>query len=96
MADAHVKSLEYLDKENKDLTINLGTSKGLSVLQIIEYIKKISNFEIPIKKGARRKGDPAIVISSAIKAKKILNWNPKYSNIDTLIETMLYAYKANS
>ena len=93
LADAHIRALKYLEKEDRDLLVNLGTSKGLSVFQILETARRVSGVEFPVTVGPRRKGDPAVVLSSAEKAEKLLGWDPRFSSAETLLETMLVAYR---
>jgi len=92
IADAHVKALAYLmEKKNKhNLSLyNLGTGEGISVKEAIESFEKVSEQKLNYKVGARRAGDVIAVYADNTKAKKELNWNPKY-NIDDM---MLSAWK---
>lgn len=86
LADAHLKSLDYLSSGNKSTMINLGTGNGNSVLEIIEKAKTITNKEIPFEIVKRREGDPAVLVADNKKAKELLNWAPKYS-IDDILQT---------
>lgn len=86
LADAHLKALEYLEKENQSTVINLGTGKGNSVLEIIKKAEKVSGKEIPYEIVGRRPGDPAILVADNKKAKEILNWSPKFS-IEEILES---------
>ncbi len=86
LADAHLKSLEYLINGGKSNVINLGTGKGNSVLEIIEKAKAITKKEIPFEIVSRRIGDPAILVADNMKAKNLLGWIPKYS-VEKIIET---------
>ncbi|OJF77127.1 MAG: UDP-glucose 4-epimerase GalE [Treponema sp. CETP13] len=95
LASAHVKALEYISKENKSLTVNLGTGQGVTVTEMIESARKITGKKIPAEYVGRREGDPAALTAKSDLAHKKLNWMPKYSDVDTLIETTWKAYKAN-
>ena len=86
LADAHLKSINYLNSGNESAIINLGTGKGNSVLEIIEKAKTITNKEIPFEIVERRAGDPAVLVADNKKAKDLLNWSPEYS-IEEIIET---------
>ena len=96
LAEAHLKALEYLKHENQDLVINLGTSKGLSVLEIIQIAREVSRQEFNYTLGPRRAGDPAVVLAKAELAAKLLGWRPKHSDAATLLETTLRAYRHSS
>jgi len=74
------------------MLILLGTKKGVSVKECVEEIKKIiSDFKVMEDK--RRPGDPPELIADNSKARKLLSWNPKYSDIQTIIKTMWDVYK---
>ena len=96
LADAHLKALDYLKHENQDLVINLGTSNGLSVLEIMQVAREVSGQEFNYTLGPRRAGDPAVVLAKADLAAKLLNWKPKHSDASTLLETTLRAYRHSS
>jgi UDP-glucose 4-epimerase len=96
LADAHLKALDYLIHENQDLVINLGTSNGLSVLEIMQIAREVSGQEFNYTLGPRRDGDPAVVLAKADLAAKLLNWKPKHSDASTLLGTTLRAYRHSS
>ncbi len=83
LADAHVLALEKLLKGEKHLTLNLGTGRGYSVQEVIETL----NHPIPLVQGERFAGDPPILVADPSKAKEVLDWNPKYSDLSTILET---------
>jgi len=87
LADAHILALEHLLNGFSSDYFNLGTGKGYSVKEIIDSIKRITGNDLPVTMGLRRDGDPPILISNYEKAQKILKWNPKYNNIDSIIQT---------
>ena len=93
LADAHLKALDYLKHENQDLVINLGTSNGLSVLEIMQIAREVSGKEFNYTLGPRRAGDPAVVLAKAELAEELLGWRPKHSDANTLLETTLRAYR---
>lgn len=92
LADAHLRSLDYLEKNDQNLIVNLGTAKGASVLEMIKAVKDISGVDFKVVMGERRAGDPATVLADASLAKKVLNWEPKFSDLETVIRTTLKAY----
>jgi len=96
LADAHLKALDYLKHENQDLVINLGTSNGLSVLEIMQIAREVSGQEFNYTLGPRRAGDPAVVLAKAELAAELLGWRPKHSDANTLLETTLRAYRQSS
>ncbi len=70
----HIKALDYIRKNNKIETFNLGTGTGYSVLQIVENFEKASNLKIKYSFAPRRKGDIAACYADPKKAFEILNW----------------------
>ena len=96
LAEAHLKALDYLKHENQDLVINLGTSNGLSVLEIMQVAREVSGQEFNYTLGPRRAGDPAVVLAKAELAAELLGWRPKHSDAHTLLETTLRAYQQSS
>ena len=86
LADGHFSVLEYLlNKKPQFLTLNLGTGKGTSVLQLIKIFEKVNKVAIPISFENRRPGDNAFVVADNSLAKLILNWTPK-RNLETICE----------
>lgn len=79
IADAHLLAMDYLlaGRAARYEAFNLGTTKGHSVLEVIEMIKKITKKEFSVKYGARREGDPPFLVSGSRRAKEILGWHPK-------------------
>ena len=96
LAGGHLKALDYLDKENKSLTVNLGTANGLSVKEIFEAVKNISGVDFAVKVGPRRPGDPPKLLANSQLAYDLLGWKAQYSDVETIVKTMLRAYQNNS
>jgi UDP-glucose 4-epimerase len=92
LASAHVKALEYITKNSESITVNLGSGKGLSVFEMINTARKITGRAIPSINVERRAGDPACLYAVSEKAKKLLDWETKYSDADTLIRTTWNVY----
>jgi len=93
LAEAHLRALGYLGSQNHDLVLNLGTSKGLSVLEVLRIACEVSGTEFKHTLGPRRAGDPAVLLAEASLAEKLLDWTPKHSDPVTLLETSLRAYR---
>jgi len=85
LANAHRLALEKLGTYNG--CINLGTGIGTSVKEIIIAAEDVSGKKCPIEYVARRPGDPARLFANNTKAKEVLNWQPKYTNIKDIIKT---------
>ena len=87
IAQAHVLALESLLKNPKSRTYNMGSETGYSVREVIETAKKITKKEIKTKISSRREGDPPILVASSEKIKRELGWEPKFSDLTTIIQT---------
>lgn len=92
LADAHVKSLHYINDNDESLTVNLGSESGISVMEMVNSAREITGKPIDADIVARRPGDPAKLVASSTVAKEKLNWTAKWSDVNTLIDTSWKAY----
>lgn len=95
LADAHIRALEYLEKDGAPGAFNLGNGAGYSVSQVIAAVSAVSGVKVPYKIAPRREGDPAALVASSGKARAVLGVNPEYPNIESIVETTLNWRKAN-
>ena len=86
LAAAHLAALERLE-EGKVIEVNLGSGVGYSVMQVINACRKVSGQSIPAVNSPRRAGDPAKLIADSALAKTLLDWQPKYTTIEQIVET---------
>ena len=78
LAEGHLSALKYLFTKNGEfVNINLGTSRGTSVMQLIETFEKTNNCKINYEFKERRPGDIAISVADNKLAISLLNWLPK-------------------
>jgi len=94
LALAHVQALEYVRREEKSLTVNLGSETGLSVLEILESARRVTGRTIVSETAPRRPGDPARLVASSALARKLLGWQARYSDADTLVRTSWEVYRS--
>ena len=94
LASAHVKALDYL-QSGDSIMVNLATGEGYSVLDVIEKAREITGHPIPYEITARREGDPAKLIATSESAGELLDWEPKLSNLESLLKTTWRIYAAN-
>jgi UDP-glucose 4-epimerase len=86
LCTAHLLALEALWQGAKNNTYNLGTGHGYSVQQVIETAESVTQRPIPIVKGPRRQGDPAVLVADAARVMQDLKWTPQYADLRTIIQ----------
>lgn len=92
LAEAHLKAFEVVLNQSESQTFNLGTGKGISVLEIIEMARKVSGRDIPYEIIERRPGDVAELLAHSGEAGRILQWQPRFSDLETLISSTWDVY----
>lgn len=85
LADAHVLAMKYLAGGGVSDVFNLCSENGFSVREIIEVAKKVTGVDFKVVEEGRRSGDPAVLIASSAKCKKVLGWNPTRSSTEEII-----------
>ncbi|MCK5720305.1 MAG: UDP-glucose 4-epimerase GalE [Thiomargarita sp.] len=85
LCQAHILGLEQLFAGGKSAVYNLGNGTGFSVKQVIEIAEKVTKKTIPITLGKRRAGDPSHLVADSKQAQSILNWQPQYADLETII-----------
>jgi len=85
LAQAHILALRALDQGSRKY--NLGNGRGFSVQEVIETARQVTGHPIPAVVGARRPGDPDILIASSETINQELNWRPQYRELKQIIET---------
>ena len=91
LANAHIKAIDFIKATNGFHIFNIGTNKGLSVLEIIHLFETVLNIKLNYKFSKRRIGDVESCYANAKKANKIFKWIAK-TNIENSI---INAYKFN-
>jgi len=84
---AHIKALAYLRNGGASRCFNLGTGQGYSVRQVIDMVKRVTGKEFPVSEEGRRAGDPAQLVAKADAAREVLKWEPKSSDLETIVRT---------
>ena len=87
LAKAHVISVKRMLEGTQDEPLeyfNIGTGKGISVLELIDVFEKVNNVKVPFKIVERREGDIEKVWANPDKANKVLGWKAELSVEDTL------------
>ena len=84
LASAHLLALDALERHDR-LIYNLGNGQGFSVREVIEVARKVTGRPITVVESPRRPGDPAILIASAARIRRELNWLPRFPDLETIV-----------
>jgi len=95
LADAHVLAVEHLRDDCISNAFNLGNGNGYSVKEVIETSRLITGREIKALAAPRRAGDPSRLVADAAKAREILGWNPKITELKDIIQSSWEWYQRN-
>ena len=91
LAAAHVAALHHLARQAEQgksgtaLVANLGTGQGFTVRQVLESVERVTGVPVPVVEAGRREGDPAVLVASAERARDILGWAPRITDLDDLV-----------
>ncbi len=88
LAKAHTAAMKKLMTDGESFTVNLGTGKGTSVKEIVEACEKVTQRTLNYDYAPRRAGDPATLTANADKARKLLGWEPEYTDVEDIIRTV--------
>ena len=86
LAAAHVAALERLIAvPDENLVMNCGYGRGLSVLEVLDAVDRLTNTPIKRVLEGRRAGDPPNLISANQRILETLDWHPQYQAIDRIV-----------
>jgi UDP-glucose 4-epimerase len=85
LADAHIRSLNYLRTGGRSEFINLGTGVGYSILEVIETARQVTGRDVKIRFEPRRPGDPAQLVADPTRGAKVLDWQPVTSDLPAIL-----------
>lgn len=94
LAQAHYLALDYMLQHNCSDSFNLGNNVGYSILEVISTFEKLAQRTVNFQFTAKRQGDPARLIAANKKAQQVLQWQPSFSNLETIIATA-YEWEKN-
>ncbi len=84
IADSHLKALENIERVSGE-AFNVATGRGYSILEVIDTAERITGKKIPRRMQPRRPGDPATLVASKDKLKKLLNWEAEHSSLEEIV-----------
>ncbi len=89
LADAHLKALSYLRDGGESTTLNCGYGHGYSVREVLGAVERVCGGKLVIKEASRRPGDPPVLIANAARILDVLDWSPRYDDLDAIVEHSL-------
>ena len=87
LAEAHVRAIQYLRDGGDSVALNLGTGRGHTVLEVVEAAERIARRPVPRRLVGRRAGDPPALVADARRARDVLGWEAKISDLDSILST---------
>jgi UDP-glucose 4-epimerase len=85
LAQAHSLALERTKRGSA--IYNVGNGQGFSNAEVVETARRITGHPLPVRKAPRREGDPAVLVASAIKVKEEMGWEPRFPDLESIIES---------
>jgi len=85
LADAHLRALAYLERGGASTALNLATGRGYSVREVIAAAERVTGRRVPQREVDRRAGDPPALVADPTRAKALLEWTPRFSDLDSII-----------
>jgi UDP-glucose 4-epimerase len=89
LARAHMAARSYLRRGGGAEVMNCGYSRGYSVLEVIDAVKRASGRDLPVRMSARRPGDAAQIVAGTAKIRELLAWTPEHDDLDGIIRDAL-------
>ena len=86
IADSHIRVLEAIDRLSGEV-FNVATSSGYSNLQVFRTAERVTGRSIPVQLCARRPGDPAVLVASSEKLKRVLGWEAAHSSLEEILQS---------
>jgi UDP-glucose 4-epimerase len=86
LARAHILAMDVLDERSRIYNLGCG-GRGYTVSEVIETARAVTGRDIPVRTGARRPGDPAVLIASPERIKQELGWRPANQDLKVIIES---------
>jgi UDP-glucose 4-epimerase len=89
LASAHLSALKYLRTGGESQTLNCGYGHGYSVREVLQAVERVHGRSLNIVEEPRRPGDPPTLVAAVDKIHEVLDWKPKYDDLDYIVKTSL-------
>ena len=95
LSNGHLAAINYLQNNNQNIIVNLGSGRGYSILEILENYQRIAKQKINIEHCERRSGDIAAIFADISRARDLLKWKPRKNLDDMIVSSLNYAQTIN-
>jgi UDP-glucose 4-epimerase len=85
LATAHILALRSLERGSR--AHNLGNGQGFTVKEVIDVAREVTGHPIPAQVGARRPGDPAVLVASSERIRQELGWQPRFADLRAIVSS---------
>lgn len=89
LVKAHSDALTYLRDGGAATVMNCGYSRGFSVLEVVDAVKRAAGVDFDVRLADRRPGDPPQIIAASDLLRSTLNWQPDHDDLDTIVRHAL-------
>ncbi len=89
LAAAHLDALAYLRDGGESTVLNCGYGHGYSVREVLSAVERASGKALNIAEEPRRAGDPPELVAIADRVRDVLDWTPRFDDLDTIVRTSL-------
>ncbi|HEX8492843.1 MAG TPA: UDP-glucose 4-epimerase GalE [Pyrinomonadaceae bacterium] len=86
LARAHIAALDVLNDGSRIYNLGCG-GEGYTVREVIETARAVTGRDINVRTGARRPGDPALLVASSDRIRRELGWKPTMQDLRSIIES---------
>jgi UDP-glucose 4-epimerase len=95
LAEAHRLALDALEQTRRSAIYNLGNGAPHSVREVLDTVGRVTGRTVPFETAARRPGDPAVLFASGAKIRRELGWQPRYTDLETIVATAWRWHRAH-
>lgn len=96
IAAAHILLMDRLLAEPGFRTYNVGSGDGATVREVVDTLSLVARRPVPAVDGARRAGDPAVLIADSSRIRRELGWKPTHSSLADIVRHALLWERARA
>ena len=89
LAQAHLEALDRLRNDPLPMILNCGYGRGYSVYEVMDAFARVCGAPLDSEVTKRRRGDPPQLIADNASIRTMLEWRPRYDDLDFIVETAI-------